>query len=136
MTMKSRFIAFFVVFALGIFYAHSIQAQAKDWAVPDKYNKMENPVKADKESIAQGKALWNLHCKSCHGKDGLGDGPKAANLDTAAGDFSSKAFQKQTDGALFYKSWIGRDEMPNYEKKIPEKEDVWHLVNFMRTLGE
>lgn len=134
--MKSRFIAFFVVFALGIFYAHSIQAQAKAWAVPDKYNKMENPVKADKESIAQGKALWNLHCKSCHGKDGLGDGPKAANLDTPAGDFSSKAFQKQTDGALFYKSWIGRDEMPNYEKKIPEKEDVWHLVNFMRTLGE
>lgn len=132
--MKSRFFVLLAVFVVALFYAQSASAQAKDWVVPDKYKKMENPVKADKESIAKGKTLWNLHCKSCHGKDGLGDGPKAANLDTPAGDFTTAAFKKQTDGALFYKSWIGRDEMPNYEKKIPDKEDVWHLVNFMRTL--
>ncbi|MCB0572907.1 MAG: cytochrome c [Phaeodactylibacter sp.] len=134
--MKSRFIVVMAVLVVGFFYANTIHAQSKDWVVPDKYKKMENPVKADKESIARGKSLWSLHCKSCHGKDGLGDGPKAANLDTPAGDFTTAAFQKQTDGALFYKSWIGKGDMPNYEKKIPEKEDVWHLVNFIRSLDD
>ncbi len=133
--MRSKLIALFVFFAAGlIFCSVSLQAQASDWKVPAEYEKMKNPVKADKESIAIGKMLWSKHCKSCHGKDGLGDGPKAAQLDTPAGDFSSEAFQKQSDGAIFYKSWIGRGEMPNYEKKIPSKEDVWHLVNYMRTM--
>lgn len=134
MTMQTRLIALLVVFGMGMFFSSPIQAQAEDWKVPEKYQKMENSVEADRESIATGKMLWNKHCKSCHGKDGLGDGPKAAQLDTPSGDFTSEAFQKQSDGAIFYKSWIGRDEMPNYEKKIPYEEDVWHLVNFMRTL--
>ena len=107
-----------------------------DWPVPDKYEKMKNPVKANDESLEIGEELWKQHCKSCHGKEGLGDGTKAAQLDTPAGDFSTDEFQSQSDGALFYKSWIGRDEMPNYQKKLRDEEDVWHLVNFMRTLGE
>ena len=110
--------------------------QAKPWKVPAKYEKMENPYDADKESLKIGKRLWKKHCGSCHGGEGLGDGSKAAQLETSPGDFSSEIFQNQSDGAIFYKSWIGRDEMPNYEKKIPYDEDVWHLVNYMRTMGE
>ena len=119
--------ATFVLFAFS-------SVQDNPWAVPDKYEKMTNPVTSDKESISIGKSLYNQHCKSCHGKEGLGDGPKAAQLDTPAGDFSAPEFHAQSDGALFYKSWIGRDEMPNFEKKIPDEEDMWHVVNFMRTL--
>jgi mono/diheme cytochrome c family protein len=107
--------------------------QTKPWKVPDEYEAMTNPVPGDKESLSIGKSLYNQHCKSCHGKEGLGDGPKAAQLDTPAGDFSAPEFHAQSDGALFYKSYIGRDEMPNFEKKIPSEEDVWHMVNYMRT---
>ncbi|MCF8246992.1 MAG: cytochrome c [Saprospiraceae bacterium] len=103
--------------------------QTKPWPVPDKYKKMENTVKYDKKVAA---ALWNKHCKSCHGKDGLGDGPKAAQLDTEAGDFSTATFQKQSDGAMFYKTFEGRDDMPTYKKKIPDAEDIWQLVHYMR----
>lgn len=104
------------------------------WVVPAKYEKMANPVKSTPESIKEGKALWVKHCQSCHGKTGLGDGTKAAQLDTEPGDLSKAAFQKQSDGALFYKSFEGRDDMPSFKKKIPEQEDLWNLVNFMRTL--
>ncbi len=104
------------------------------WVVPEKYQKMKNPVKADDASIKIAKTLWSKHCKSCHGKEGLGDGPKAAQLETPSGDFTTKEFQAQTDGAIFYKSWIGRGDMPNYEKKIPDEEDIWHLVNYIRTM--
>ncbi|MCB9038069.1 MAG: cytochrome c [Lewinellaceae bacterium] len=115
------------------FFMLSFQSNS-DWPVPEKYQKMKNPVAASDDSVEMGEDLWKTHCKSCHGKEGLGDGSKAAQLDTPAGDFTSAKFQKQTDGALFYKTLEGRGDMPSYKKKIPNEEDIWNLVNFMRTL--
>lgn len=104
------------------------------WKVPDAAKAKKNPVASNAESIAAGKALWSTHCKSCHGTKGLGDGTKAAQLKTEPGDFSKADFQAQTDGALFYKTSEGRDDMPSFKKKIPDEEDRWNLVNFIRTL--
>jgi mono/diheme cytochrome c family protein len=106
----------------------------KPWPVPDKDKNVKNPVAADAASIADGKTLYTTHCKSCHGAKGLGDGPKAANLKTEAGDFSKTDFQAQTDGAIFYKTSEGRDDMPSFKKKLPDADDRWNLVNFVRTL--
>ena len=107
--------------------------QPKPWPVPEKNNKMINPVKSDAASIATGKTLYNQHCKSCHGTKGKGDGSKAAKLDTECGDFTSAAFHSQTDGALFYKTVEGRKDMPSFKKKIPDTDDMWAVVNYMRT---
>jgi len=107
----------------------------EEWKVPAKYEKMTNPEEASKENISLGKNLYSKHCKSCHGKEGLGDGPKADEVDGNLGDFSSEEFQSQSDGALFYKSYIGRKDMPNFEKKMSE-EDMWLTVHYMRTLAE
>lgn len=107
--------------------------QNAPWPVPDNYKAMKNTVKYDKTAAA---ALYSTHCKSCHGKEGLGDGTKAAQLKSKCGDFSSAAFQKQSDGALFYKTLEGRDEMPSYKKKIPDQNDIWQLVHYMRGLAE
>lgn len=136
--MKNAIIKIFSIMLLTmVFWAFTeMPDQNSKWVVPDKYNKMENPYEADKESLKIGKRLWSKHCKSCHGSEGLGDGSKAATLDTPAGDFTADAFTSQTDGALFYKSKFGKGDMPNYEKKIPYDEDIWHLVNFMRTFAE
>jgi len=106
-----------------------------EWVVPAKYENMKNPIDAGTDK-AIGKSLYSKHCKSCHGKEGYGDGPKAAEQEGDLGDFSTAEFQKQSDGALFYKSYIGRDDMPNFEKKMPDVEDVWLIVNYMRTLEE
>ena len=107
--------------------------QNKPWIVPDSYKTKKNPVTFDKTAAA---ALYSTHCKSCHGKEGLGDGTKAAQLDTKCGDFSTATFQKQTDGALFYKTAIGRDDMPAFNKKIPDEDDIWQLVHYLRQLAE
>ena len=107
------------------------------WVVPDKYVKMQNPTdKSDKENLTIGKSLYSKHCKSCHGKEGYGDGPKAAELKGDLGDFSSEKFQLQTDGELFYKLTIGRKDMPEFLKKISDDEDRWLIVNYLRTLVE
>lgn len=107
-----------------------------DWNIPAKYKTMKNPTSASKENIDAGKILYAKHCKSCHGKEGYGDGPKAEELEGDLGDFSSSDFHKQTDGELFYKVTFGKDDMPNFDKKVPEAEDRWLLVTYMRTLKE
>ena len=107
----------------------------EEWKVPAKYENMKNPIAA-KTDAAIGKSLYSKHCKSCHGKEGYGDGPKAEEQDGDLGDFSTSEFQAQSDGALFYKTTIGRNDMPEYTKKIPDDEDRWLIVNYMRTLAE
>ena len=118
----------------GISFTVKNNSDQKPWPVPDNYKTMKNPIASDAASIADGKALWATHCKSCHGSKGLGDGPKAAQLKTEPGDFSKATIQAQTDGALFYKLSEGRDDMPNFKKKLPEADERWSLVNYMRTL--
>lgn len=116
------------------FYSFTKVIQDK-WAVPDKYVKMKNPT-SPKVDLAIGKSLYTKHCQACHGKEGYGDGTKAADLKGNLGDFSSAEFQKQTDGELFYKTSIGKDDMPEFTKKLPDDEDRWLIVNYMRTLKE
>ncbi len=108
--------------------------QPKPWPVPDASKKQANPVPSDATSLAAGKALYNQHCKSCHGTKGKGDGTKAATLDTECGDFTSAAFKAQTDGSIFYKTAEGRKDMPSYKKKIPAANDIWAVVNYVRSL--
>ena len=133
--MKSKyFYPVTLLIAVVMLVAFTLEEQQpKPWPVPDNYKTMKNPVKFDKSAAA---ALFSTHCKSCHGKEGLGDGPKAAQLDTPSGDFSAASFQKQSDGSLFYKTLEGRGDMPSYKKKIPDEEDIWQLVHYMRTLAE
>ena len=117
-----------------VFFSFTSIMQDK-WVVPAKYETMKNPIPA-KQDAAIGKSLYNKHCKSCHGSEGYGDGPKADGLKGDLGDFSSEEFQAQSDGALFYKTTVGRDDMPEYSKKVPDDEDRWLIVNYMRTLKE
>jgi len=120
-----------------IFFSFTHSVDQDGWVVPDEYKTMTNPTdKTDKENMAIGKSLYNKHCKSCHGKEGFGDGPKADEQEGDLGDFSSAEFQKQTDGELFYKTSFGKDDMPKYTKKLPEDEDRWLIINYVRTLSE
>ena len=61
-----------------VFFSFTTIIQDK-WVVPAKYVTMKNPVPA-KTDAAVGKSLYDKHCKSCHGKEGYGDGPKADGL--------------------------------------------------------
>lgn len=122
---------------MGIFIAaFSFTALQEPWPVPDKYNKMANPLKGDASTLSTGKEIWAKHCQSCHGKSGKGDGSKAAQLKTLPGDFTKASYQKQSDGSMFYKTLEGREDMPSFKKKIPDQDDIWAVVNYMRTFSK
>lgn len=123
-----------MAFLFMAFITPQDQKKGDPWDIPSKYMKMENPYVDDAGLVKIGKMLYSKHCKSCHGNKGLGDGPKAKQLETFPGNFSSGDFQAASDGSLFYKSIIGRGDMPNYEKKITDDEDRWAIINYLRTL--
>ena len=108
---------------------------------------MKNPIKSTPASIKIGKEMYKRHCKSCHGTKGKGEGTKASKLKHSIGDFTTEAFKRETDGAIFYKMTVGHDEMPSFDKKIPGNDDfiegsfgetgsVGDLINYIRTLAK
>ncbi len=129
------FIAFLMAgyWTLTSFVLPQDQKKGAAWDIPASYKTMKNPEKGKADSEKLGKALYAKHCRSCHGNIGLGDGPKAKNLETFPGNFSDAKFQSLTDGELYYKSIVGRDEMPNFEKNLPDEESRWAVVNYIRT---
>jgi len=132
--MKKKAIVF-ITCALAIFLFAFVPAttEQKPWLIPDAAKNKPNPQKSEAASIANGKTIYNLQCKSCHGSKGKGDGPKAATLDTECGDLSKASCQAQTDGSFFYKISEGRKDMPSFKKKITEGNDIWDVVNYLRT---
>lgn len=133
-TFKPKFLLVGFALLLSGLVLASFSIVQKPWEVPAKYKTMKNTFKADAASIALGKTLYNKHCKSCHGTKGEGDGPKVINLDVKPRSFLSKEFKAQTPGEIYYKSYVGRGDMPNFEKKIVEEEDRWAVVNYMASL--
>jgi mono/diheme cytochrome c family protein len=107
---------------------------ADEWLVPAKYKTMKNSHASSTDDY--GSELYETHCASCHGDEGYGDGKKAESLETEMRELGSEEVQAQTDGELYYKSIIGRDEMPNFEKKIDSDEDRWLVINYLRQLAE
>ena len=103
-----------------------------DWVVPDKFREMENPYAQVEDEDDIGKYLYSVHCRSCHGKTGLGDGSKAFELESDVRDFTAKTFKSQPDGAIYFKIIMGRGEMPSFDKKIKAEEDRWMLVNYIK----
>ncbi len=125
----------------------SVIVQEDPWKVPEKYEKLKNPVPADEASIASGKELYNYFCMSCHGTDGKGSGKRALKLDHSPTDFTTDAFQKQSDGALLFKIYSGHKEMPAFKKRMPGNQDAMEgsfgktripgdIVNYVRTFGK
>jgi mono/diheme cytochrome c family protein len=127
-TLKLLFVS-----ASVLMISATMVAQPKPWVVPANFTSMKNPIAQSAASTKTGLDLYTKNCASCHGKTGLGDGVKARSLKTFPGDFSKADFQGQADGDHFYKTKTGRSEMPKYEGKLADN-DIWNVVNYMRTL--
>ena len=107
------------------------QQAAEPWPVPESYKKMKNPIPVNEEALDIGEMLYAQHCRFCHGKNGLGDGPGGRALGTEVTDLTAEAVQSQSEGELLYKITTGRKDMPEYKNKIPSDKDRWNLVSYI-----
>lgn len=127
---------FTLIILLGTVTAFMIpqtQKKGAKWEIPAKYVKMKNPYIGNKRDVKMGKMLYSKYCKSCHGSKGLGNGSKSLELKTFPGDFTTARFQAYSDGEIYYMVTVGRDEMKSYSKKIPDDEDLWGIISYLRT---
>ena len=127
-----------VIFTAIIFLTANIamaQKAGPAWVIPAKYKAMKSTVKTgDPEINSTGKTLYAQHCKSCHGTKGLGDGTKSVSLKTIVPSFADAKFKALANGDVYFQSIVGRDEMPNFEKKITDEADRWALIAYIKGL--
>jgi len=131
--IMSLFTLIILLGTVTAFMVPQTQKKGAKWEIPAKYVKMKNPYIGNKRDVKIGRMLYSKYCKSCHGSKGLGNGSKALELKTLPGDFSTAEFQAYTDGEIYYMVTVGRDEMKSYSKKIPDDEDLWGVISYLRT---
>jgi mono/diheme cytochrome c family protein len=94
-----------------------------------------NSVKPSAESLAKGKKLYGIDCAMCHGKDGDGKGDMASDMKNVTDFTNPDALKNRTDGELFYVIRKGKGEMPP-EGDRAKDDDIWNLVNYIRSLAK
>ena len=108
--------------------------QEDSWEVPEAYRNLQNPYANSEDDDRIGRITYSKYCKTCHGSKGMGDGTAAKLLETPVADFTTDAFKDQTDGSVYYKVYSGRNEMPSFQKIISDEEDLWLVVNYIKSL--
>jgi mono/diheme cytochrome c family protein len=84
------------------------------------------------DSLDRGQALYEAHCLACHGKNGRGNGPKAAELDEKPKDLAKLA--KNVPEFKFYMMVsMLQGDMPGW-KTIFTSQEIIDLENYLKTL--
>ena len=95
-----------------------------------------NPFPLNQESIGLGSITYTATCATCHGESGKGDGSAAVALNPAPADLAIHV-PLHTDAELFDFIADGIDGTPMVPQLGNLSEDeIWHLINFIRTFGE
>lgn len=106
------------------------------WEPPEDAVMVPRPSPATPESVMAGRKLYATYCAACHGKEGAGDGPDAANLEPKPANFAdARMMAHEEDDELFWKIGEGLRLMPPWKDTLSET-DRWNLVDFIRTLSQ
>lgn len=109
---------------------------------PVEFASLTNPFADNHEAIEAGAEIFQANCATCHGPEGLGDGPGAAELDPQPATLADGTMMNDlSDGYLFWRVSKGgqmepfNSAMPAWESALTE-EERWQVVSFLRTLAE
>ncbi len=99
----------------------------------DQAKQLKSSVPFTKSSIDRGRTLYANECTACHGPDGKAEVDVVADATNLtdpklwkSGVSEGEIFRSIRDGAGL--------TMPPYQTLIRKEEDLWHLVNFIRSL--
>ena len=97
----------------------------------------KNPVASSATSVTAGAAVYKKYCAFCHGADAKGNGPLAPK-DSMPPDLTDATWKfGSTDGEIFTlitKGGGATSKMIGFKGKMPD-QDIWHIINFLRSLG-
>ena len=96
--------------------------------------RLSNPNPASAESLASGKALFQIYCTACHGPQGRGDG-SVAGKGIPSSDLHAARIKGQRDGYMYATIRSGGIIMPSYGHALSITER-WDIVNYLRHLQD
>ena len=113
---------------------------------PPKAADLPKEVASSKESIARGKEMFEaIECNKCHGSAGRADGPSAPDLKDDWGNpirpanltkpWTFRGGESARDIATRLVTGLMGTPMPSFIDSVEKPEDVWHLANYVKSLG-
>ena len=97
---------------------------------------LQNPFPPTPESLESGSATYAQVCESCHGETGRGEGPAGVALDPPPADLVVHVpLHPEADLFRFIQDGIPGTGMAPLGDRLSE-EEIWHVVNYIRTLEE
>ena len=97
---------------------------------------LRNPFPPTPESLAAGATTYAQVCQTCHGTEGRGDGPAAVGLLPPPADLIIHVpLHSETDLFRFVRDGIPNTSMAP-QGGVLREEQIWHVVNYIRTLEE
>ena len=95
-----------------------------------------NPFPLTQESVAMGRATYDTSCATCHGDQGRGDGPAGVALNPPPADLAIHV-PLHTDSELYGFIANGIEGTPMVAQLGNlTSDEIWHLVNYIRTISE
>ena len=106
-------------------------------AVPPEAKKMKSPVPPTAASIEAGQQLYTKYCRFCHGNTGKGDSTMAPKTMQPSNLTDATWTRGSSEGEIFWVIQNGappKFDMKGLKSKLTD-QDIWHLVNYVRSLG-
>jgi len=108
--------------------------------------KVPPEVKSDEKSIARGKEMFEaIECHKCHGQAGRGDPAPGSDLKDDWGHpirpanltkpWTFRGGPERKDLAMRLSTGLAGSPMPTFFDSVEKPEDLWHLANYVRSLG-
>jgi mono/diheme cytochrome c family protein len=139
---RTRLVFFIVVFFVFAMSAQQSKQQppanapGSEYKIPPEDAAKTNPVRPSAESLAKGRKLYGYDCAMCHGKDGDGKGDMASDMKNIPDFTRHDTLRNRTDGELFYITRNGKGEDMPPEGDRAKDEDIWNMVNYVRSLAK
>ncbi len=119
---------------------------AEKFKEPQKKLELPKEVASSDESLKRGKEMYEaIECHKCHGTAGRADGPSRPELKDEWGHpikpanltkrWTFRGGPSRTDVATRIAAGVLGTPMPAFLDAVEKPEDVWHLTNYLLSLG-
>jgi len=111
-----------------------------------KKQDLPKEVSSSAESIKRGKEMYEaIECNKCHGAEGRADGPSRPELKDEWGHpiapanltkrWTFRGGASRNDIATRLATGVLATPMPSFIDSVEKPEDIWHLTNYIASLG-